>query len=300
MKNKGLLAIVLVFGFLFSIFFLFVLLVASSSGGDELAINGEGIGVVEVIGPIMDSRQTVEQIERFERSDAIKGIIIRIDSPGGAVAPSQEIHRAVERASDTKRVVVSMGNTAASGGYYIACAADKIFANRGSVTGSIGVVTQLTNFEQLKELAQVEVHTITSGQYKDTGNPFREFTEQDRAFFQQLVLNIYEQFISDIARSRDMDLDKVRELADGRIYTGEQAKENGLIDELGSLQDAAEYLAKEVNLSTPPNLVYPTTEDEELLSKLLQGSARSLTEGLIQGINEQSTPRIEYRYTGPQ
>ncbi len=294
MNRKGLLTILLVFGFLFSVFFLFVLLVVSSADG-EFDPMEEGLGVVEVTGPIMDSREALEQLERFERSEAIKGIIVRIDSPGGAVGPSQEIHRGVVRAREKKKVVISMGTMAASGGYYIACAGDRVFANPGTITGSIGVVTQLTDVSELAELAHVKVHTLTSGPYKDSGNPFRPLEEKDRAFFEQMIDNMYEQFIRDIAKGRGMDLDEVRKLADGRVYTGEQAREKGLVDEMGGLREAAEYLAAEVGIEGAPKLIYPPKKDEDFLRQLLEGGARGLSQGLIEGAQEVSAPRVEYR-----
>jgi protease-4 len=298
MNRKGLLTILLVFGFLFSVFFLFVLLVVGS-GSRDFDAHQVGIGVVEVNGAIMESKTAVEQIESFERSENIKGIIVRINSPGGAVSPSQEIHRAVLRARDKKKVVVSMGSLAASGGYYIACAGDRIFANPGTVTGSIGVVTQLTNFSELADLAKIRVHTVTSGDYKDSGNPFRAFSEEDEAFFKQMVMNIHEQFVRDISKSRDLKIDEVRELADGRIYTGEQAKDNGLVDELGGLRDAVDYLAKEVGLGTDPDLIYPKPKDEEFLQRFLKMTAEGVVKGVYQGVRNQSAPSVEYRYTGP-
>jgi protease-4 len=299
MNRKGLWGLLLLFGFLASIFFLCVLLVASTAGGN-LPLTGVGLGVVEVTGPITDSREVLEQLQEFEDNDNIKGVLLRIDSPGGAVAPSQEMYGAVLRLKKKKKVVVSMGNLAASGGYYIACAGDRIFANPGTVTGSIGVITQLTNFSELADLAKVDVVTVKSGRYKDMGNPFRPFEEDDRQVFQDMVLNIYEQFIRDVAKSRNMKLERVREIADGRVYTGEQAKELGLVDELGGIQEAAEYLNKEAGLEGRPQLIYPPKEEDELFQKLLQGSARSVTRGVMQSVEEETAPRLEYRYTGPR
>jgi len=298
MNRKGLLAILLVFGFLFSVFFLFVLLVVSS-GSRDFDVNEVGIGVVEVSGAIMESKTAVEQIESFERSEKIKGIIVRVNSPGGAVSPSQEIHGAVLRARKKKKVVISMGSLAASGGYYIACAGDRIFANPGTITGSIGVVTQLTNFSELAELAKVRVHTITSGDYKDSGNPFRAFNEQDETFFKQMVMNVHEQFVRDISKNREMALDDVRELADGMVYTGEQAKENGLVDELGGLRDAAEYIGDEVGLGSDPTLIYPKPKDEEILQRFLKMTSQGVVKGVVQGVRDHSVPSLEYMYTGP-
>ena len=299
MKRKGLLTVLFVFGFLFTTFFLFMFLVIGSVGKD-LPVTGEGIGVVEIVGPIMDSRETVDQIRKYQRNDNIKAILLRIDSPGGAVAPSQEIYHAVLKARKDKKVVASMGSVAASGGYYIACAADRIFANAGTVTGSIGVITQLTNFTDLAEMAKVDVITIKSGQYKDVGNAFREFEEKDRQFFEQMVLNIYEQFVKDVSEARGMKLDDVRAVADGRVFTGLQALELGLVDELGTLYDSAEYLAGEVGLDKKdPNLIYPPEEEGDLLQQLVEGTVQGVATGVSSGVRKMSAPMIEYRYVGP-
>ena len=299
MKRKGLLTVLFVFGFLFTTFFLFMFLVIGSVGKD-LPVTGEGIGVVEIVGPIMDSRETVDQIRKYQRNDNIKAILLRIDSPGGAIAPSQEIYHAVLKARKDKKVVASMGSVAASGGYYIACAADRIFANAGTVTGSIGVITQLTNFTDLAEMAKVDVITIKSGQYKDVGNAFREFEEKDRQFFEQMVLNIYEQFVKDVSEARGMKLDDVRAVADGRVFTGLQALELGLVDELGTLYDSAEYLAGEVGLDKKdPNLIYPPEEEGDLLQQLVEGTVQGVATGVSSGVRKMSAPMIEYRYVGP-
>ena len=298
MKKKGLLTILLVFGFLGAVFFLFVL--AALGGVDSgLPITGTGIGVVEVRGPIMDSKKAVEQIETFAGNDNIKGIIIRVDSPGGAVAPSQEIYYAVLEARKKKKVYISMGNLAASGGYYIACAGEKIYALPGSVTGSIGVITQIANVSELAELAKVRMVTIKSGKHKDMGNPFREFSEEDRAVFSSMIDDIYEQFVSHIAESRGMEIEKVRALADGRVYTGRQAKANGLVDELGPLTQVAADLGTEVGIEGTPTLIYPPSDDEEFLKKLLEGSAQTVTKGVLRSLTDASVPSFEYRYVGP-
>lgn len=299
MNRTGLLGVVLIFGFLLTSFFLFMVLVISSASGD-LPITGAGIGVVEVTGPILDSKEFIEQIQAFEDNDNIKGIIVRVDSPGGAVAPSQEMFRAVKRAREKKKVIISMGNVAASGGYYIACAGEKIFANPGTVTGSIGVITQLTNFTQLAQLAHVDVVTIKSGQFKDMGNPFREFKDEDRDVFQSMILNIYEQFIADVATGRGLKLEEVRQIADGRVYTGQQARDLKLVDELGGLQEAADWLGKEVQIEGRPPLIYPPKKQEDVLGRLLQSAAGGVTQGVVRGLQAESHPHLEYRYDGPR
>ena len=298
MKRKGLLTVLFVFIFLFSTFFLFMLLVIGTVGQD-LPVSGEGIGVVEIVGPIMESKVAVEQIRAFQKNDNIKGILLRIDSPGGAVAPSQEIYHAVLKARKDKKVVASMGSLAASGGYYIACAANRIYANGGTVTGSIGVITQLTNFKDLAELAKVKMVTIKSGKYKDVGNPFKEFAEEDRLFFEQMILNIYEQFVQDIATARGMKLEDVRAVADGRVFTGKQALDLGLIDELGTLYDTADFLHKDLGLDGELNLIYPPKKKDDFLQQLMESAVTGVSKGLSSGARQLSSPSFEYRYTGP-
>jgi protease IV len=298
MKKKGVLTIFVVFGFLATVFFLFML--AALGGADSgLSLTGKGIGVVEIQGPIMDSKKAVDQINAFVKNDNVKGIIIRVDSPGGAVAPSQEIYYAVHEAKKVKKVYVSMGNLAASGGYYIACAGDKIYALPGSVTGSIGVITQIANVSELADMAKIKMVTIKSGKHKDMGNPFREFSEDDRAVFSAMIDDIYDQFVTHIAESRGMEIEKVKELADGRVYTGRQALANGLVDELGPLSKVAMDLGAEVGIEGEPALIYPPKDDDEFLKKLLEGSAQTITRGAIRSISEASVPTFEYRYVGP-
>jgi protease-4 len=299
MRKKGLLTILVVFGFLGTVFFLFML--AALSGVESgLSITGTGIGVVEISGPIMDSKKAVEQIGSFAKNRNIKGIIIRVDSPGGAVAPSQEIYYAILRAKKSKKVYVSMGNLAASGGYYIACAGDKIYALPGTVTGSIGVITQIANVSELAALAKIRMVTIKSGKYKDMGNPFREFNEDDREVFTSMIDDIYDQFVTHIAEARGMDIEKVKELADGRVYTGRQAHANGLVDELGALSKVAEDLGAEVGIEGEPALIYPPKDDGEFLQRLLEGSVQTVASGVLRSLTDASVPSFEYRYVGPQ
>jgi protease-4 len=225
----------------------------------------------------------------------IKGILVRIDSPGGAVAPSQEMYQALQAAAAKKPVAVSMGSTAASGGYYIALGGTKIFANPGSVTGSIGVITQLINVSRIVEKVDVDINTITTGPYKDSGSPFRELSEEDDRYFRQLINDIYEQFVDDVAKARKLDAAEVRKVADGRVFTGRQAKDLKLVDELGSFNDALEWLAKEAKIEGEPKLAY-APEETGLLSELLKDGVR----GAVSEAKAQSTPVIEYRYVGPQ
>lgn len=275
-------------------FFLFsaTMLVAVGDGFD---LSDANVGVVEVLGPITESKETVARIRSLTTDKKIKGILVRVDSPGGAVAPSQEMYQALQAAAAKKPVAVSMGSTAASGGYYIALGGSKIFANPGSVTGSIGVITQLINVSRIVEKVDVDINTITTGPYKDSGSPFREFDEEDDRYFRQLINDIYEQFVDDVAKARKLDVAEVRKVADGRVFTGRQAKDLKLVDELGSFNDALEWLAKEAKIEGEPKLAY-APDDKGFLSELLRDGVR----GAVSEAKAQSTPVIEYRYVGPQ
>lgn len=295
-SKKNILVVLLVFGGLFLAFFIFaaVLLAAMNDGG--LALGQERIGVVEIEGAIMESEKTVKDLKRFVDDDSIKGIVVRVNSPGGAVAPSQEIYEAVRRAREKKPLAVSMGSTAASGGYYIAVGSDKIFANSGTVTGSIGVVTQLFTVKEVMEKIDVQVHTITTGPYKDAGNPFEEWTAREEAYFGQLIDDIHNQFVEDVAEGRKMEVDEVRKYADGRVFTGRQALDMKLVDELGTLHDTVAWVAGEAGIEGEPQTVYPPEERPGLLKELVEGSVDTV----VREARNSTTPVIEYRYTGPQ
>jgi protease-4 len=191
--------------------------------------------------------------------DGVKAIILRVDSPGGGVGPSQEIYREIMRirSSSKKKVVTSMGSVAASGGYYIACASDRIVANPGTITGSIGVIMQFSNLEDLLKKIGVKGVVIKSGEHKDIGSPFREMTPEEKKLMQEVLDNVHQQFIQAVADGRKLDKSKVAEIADGRIMTGEQAKNLGLVDQLGNLQDTIDITAKLVGIEGKPNVLYP-------------------------------------------
>ncbi len=296
MNRRGMWTIVGIFAGLFVVFFGFSVVMLSMAGGsDALTDSEKAVGVVEISGAIMASKKTIETIDKFASDEMIKAIVIRVDSPGGAVAPSQEIYQAVVRARAKKPLVVSMGSTAASGGYYIAIGSETIYANSGTITGSIGVITQMFNVERLLDKANIEVNAITSGRFKDSGSPYKALDEKERAYFQAMVNDIYEQFIEDVAAARKLDLEKVKEVADGRVFTGRQAKKLGLVDELGTLHDAAMFVAKKAEIEGEPDLVYPKTEQLGFLSAALRGSVR----GLVQEAKNAATPAVEYRFAAP-
>ena len=251
-------------GALLAAFFLVVLLITAVLTGEEGgAESGGKIGVVVLDGVISSelSEQTVRQLAKHRDNRAIKAIILRVDSPGGGVASSQEVYEEVKRLrAGGKLVVASLGSVAASGGYYVACVADRIFANAGTLTGSIGVIVQLANAEELLRKVGVEPTVITSGPFKDSGNPTRPLRPEERQVFQTLVDDVYQQFVEAVSQGRQMPLDEARRLADGRIYTGRQAKELRLIDELGTFQDAITYTATAVGISGKPTLVQEEKE----------------------------------------
>jgi protease-4 len=226
----------------------------------DLDLSGEDrIALIRVEGVILDAQQTVGDLKKFGESPSVKAIVLRIDSPGGGVVPSQEIHDAVLRVRNkqNKAVVASMGTVAASGGYYIAAATDRIMANPGTLTGSIGVIMELANLEGLLKKIGVENVVVKSGRHKDIGSPFRKMSDEDRRILQSVMDDVHTQFIEAVAEGRSLDVSDVRPLADGRIFTGRQAKEIKLVDELGDLDDAIRLAADLGGIEGEPKVVEP-------------------------------------------
>jgi protease IV len=213
------------------------------------------VALMRIEGPIMDSKDEVDELKGYADDSSIKAIVLRIDSPGGAVAPSQEIYAEVKKAAAKKKVVVSMGSIAASGGYYIASAASRIIANPGTLTGSIGVIMEIPNIEGLLNKIGIKTEVIKSGKNKDIGSMFRSMKPEERALLQGVMDNVHEQFISAVAEGRKMKVEDVRKIADGRIFTGEQAQKAGLVDELGTLDDAVKTAARLAGIKEEPEVV---------------------------------------------
>jgi protease-4 len=263
------------------ILFVFILVVFSGtffyaylSGGDSKVLSlfsGDGVGVLQIEGAIDDSRFVLAELRRFRQTSWIKAVVVRIDSPGGAVAPTQEIFEEIQRTKKKKPCIASMGSVAASGGYYIASACDKILANPGTMTGSIGVIMQLSNFEELMKKIGVKGVNIKSGANKDIGSPFQPLSPEGREILQALVDNVHGQFVTAVAKGRGMDEARVRKLADGRIYSGAQAKELGLVDQLGTLEDAIDLAAKQAGLDGEPAVYYSRPERERWWDRLFMG-----------------------------
>ncbi len=239
-------------------FFLCVFLFLGQTGARKGRFSfGDKIAIVEVKGVISESREILEEMHEHEEDDRVKAIILRIDSPGGGVAPSQEIYREILKLKKKKKVLTSMGSVAASGGYYIACASDYIVANPGSITGSIGVVMEFTNLEELLKKIGIKGVVLKGGEHKDIGSPLREMTLEEKKIMQAVIDNVHDQFIKAVADGRKIDKSKVIPIADGRILTGEQAKRFGLVDQMGNLEDTVDIAAKMANIEGRPTVVYP-------------------------------------------
>ena len=274
--------------------FIFFLLVVMTAGmirtGSVMGSVSDKIGILEVKGPIADSTLLLTQIKEFSEQDNIKAVVARIDSPGGGVAPSQEIYAELKLLAAKKPLVVSMGSVAASGGYYLAVASEHIFANPGSITGSIGVIMSFPNYRELLGKVGVQTEVVKSGRFKDIGSATRPFTAADRTLLQGMIDDVHQQFVEAVSEGRHMPVDRLKPFVDGRIFTGRQAKEIGLIDELGTLNDAIRYAAKVAGIDEDSDLVYPEPEKIDLIERYLQGAVSRYL-----GIN-----LIEKRITGPQ
>jgi protease-4 len=244
------------------------------TGGDSKALSmfaGDGVAVLQIEGAIDDSQTVLAELKRFKDMPWVKAVVVRIDSPGGAVAPTQEIFEEILRSKKQKPFIASMGGMATSGGYYIAAACDKIMANPGTLTGSIGVIMQLTNVEELMKKIGVKGVNVKSGPNKDIGSPFQPLSPEGREILQSLVDNVHSQFVTAVAKGRSMEEAQVRKLADGRIYSGAQAQKLGLIDQFGTLQDAIELAAKRAGIEAEPAVYYSRPEQERWWERMFMG-----------------------------
>ena len=251
----------LLFAFLSLVVLTVIIFIASYAltigTGNWSLIPGNKIALIKIEGVILDSREIIEELKEYNSNESVKAILLRIDSPGGAVAPSQEIYEEVKKIRDEgkKKIVTSMGSVAASGGYYIASVSDKIVANPGSITGSIGVIMELANVSGLMKKVGVESVIIKSGKYKDIGSVFRTMTKEERDLLQGLMDDVHDQFIEAVAVGRDIEKEQLIPIADGRVFTGRQAKELGLVDEIGNMQDAIRLAADMVGIVGEPSIL---------------------------------------------
>jgi protease IV len=285
MDRRSAFVLVFVFGGLFvALFgFLFLAYVAlKPEEGDGFRL-GKAVGVVELKGIIMDSEKIVKALKKFGEDDDIKAVVLRVDSPGGAVGPSQEIHSAVQRLIKKKHVVASFGSVAASGGYYAACGAEKIISNPGTLTGSIGVIMSFPTVTGVMDFARVKMNVIKSGKLKDSGSMFRDVTPDDRAYLDGIIQSTYHQFVEAVAEGRKLKVSEVEPVADGRALTGVQAKDAKLVDELGDLQDAIRIAGNLGGLGDDPKVVYPPERRKGLgLNDMFRGSMQALVQALVE------------------
>jgi protease-4 len=286
MRKHPVLLGIMVFTVLLSLFVVSILALSYVASWEDNWWGKEKIAVVEIRGVILDPQPVIEKLIKFRKNENIKAIVLRVDSPGGAVGPAQEIHAEVKKVQRQKKVLVSIGSTAASGGYYIACAADQILANPGSITGSIGVIVESMNVEELLHKIGLRATVIKSGKHKDIGSPVRQMTEEEKKLLQGVLDSVHEQFIRAVAEGRKLPLEKIRPLADGRIFTGDQAKTLGLVDELGTLEDTIAKAAKMAGIKGEPEVIYPERKRFSLLELLLQQTLQKL----FQGLREKSSP----------
>jgi protease IV len=259
-------------------FFLFVLAVFTlvyltlHAGDQSSSLHGFGskIGVVDLEGVIISPKEVVEQLKKFGDDDSIKAIIIHVNSPGGGVAASEEIYREVKRIRDEKKkyIVASIETVGASGAYYVSSATNKIYADSGSVVGSIGVIAEWVNYGELLKWAKLKQEVLKVGEFKDTGDPSREMTPAERAYMQSLIDNMYGQFVNAVADGRHAKVEDIKSIADGRVWTGEQALSMHLIDQVADFQAAVSDTAKKVGISGEPTLVRPEKDRKTVLDLL--------------------------------
>ncbi len=256
MRRKPLIIGIIIFVSLVVVVFLISFGTTMLMGG-KMGIGGEKIAIINIKGVIIDSKSTVREIRKYADNPSVKAVLVRIDSPGGGVVASQEIYEELKwlKEKKQKKVVASMGTVAASGGYYVACASDWIVANPGTLTGSIGVIMEFANLEGLFKKIGVEGVVIKSGKHKDIGSPFRSLTKDEKDILQAIIDDVYAQFISAVVDGRKMKPEAVKELADGRIFTGRQAKELKLVDELGTMQDAINITARLAGIKGEPGII---------------------------------------------
>jgi len=252
-----------------------MMLTFSGDEGTEFAFS-DRIQVVEMDGQIIESRPILDQLKRYEDSNSVKAILLNIDSPGGGVAASQEIYAEIKRLREKKDkiVVAYLSSTGASGAYYVACAANKIVANPGTIVGSIGVIAEWVNYADLLQWAKLKEIVFKTGEFKDTGSPTRALTDNERKYFQGLIDDMYVQFVEAVASGRKLDLQEVRSLADGRVFTGRDAKQRKLIDEIGNFQDAVDHTAKLAGISGKPRLIRLNRQRVTLLDVLTTDLSR--------------------------
>ena len=270
----------------------FVVNMALSGDRPSLSSLSGRVGLVEVVGGIEESEAVVDQLDRMERDSSVRAVVVRLDSPGGGVAASQEIYEAVRRVRDAgKPVVASLGGVAASGAYYVACAADSIVSNPGTLTGSIGVIMTFPNTEELFRKVGLRFDVVKTGKFKDIGSMSRPMTDEERKLLEQVLGNVYEQFVDAISEGRGLERAEILPLADGRIFSGDQALEYGFVDKMGDLDDSIRLAGRMAGIEGRPYVVRKERRRVSVWSFL---DEKLNQVGSVTGLSSQG-PRLEYR-----
>lgn len=278
------------------VFLLFFSIMSFSDYDESTSTSGEKVAVIELKETIISSENIVRQFKKFRTNSSVRAIVFRVESPGGGVAASQEIYEEVKKTRDSgKPVVVSMGAVAASGGYYVSCGADRIVANPGTLTGSIGVIFQFLHVNELLAKLGIDASTYKTGKFKDSGSPFRPPSADDKRLFDQLLSDVYDQFVDVVARERNMKRSVVVRYADGRVFTGRQAREWGFVDTLGTYEDAIAIAGEMGGIRGKPAVV--KERRRQTLMESLLGSAASGLSGIRDELFHQ--PIIQYKFTSP-
>ncbi len=268
----------------------FLVLIGIVSRMDSGSLSpGPKVAILPITGLISDSDEAIDNLRRFAKDDSVKAIVLRLNTGGGGVGPSQEIYEEVRKLRGKKVVVASMGALAASGGYYIACGSEKIYANPGTITGSIGVIMPFVNVKDLAKKIGVEGMAVKSGKFKDIGSPLRAMTPEETGILQGVIDNVHRQFVHVVAKARKLDFEAVMGIADGRIFSGEQAKALGLVDALGNLEDAVADAGRMAKIEGEPKTILPPKKKLSILD-LLKEEAKSIIDEKISG----TTWQVQY------
>lgn len=268
--------------FIFAVFIFALWALGRFGLKDGFMIGENDIAIIEIEGVLVKSKPIIDKLLRYKNNESIKALIIRINSPGGGVGPAQEIHEELLKLKTKKKIIASMESVAASGGYYIACAAHKIIANPGTITGSIGVIIEFANLEELLGKIGLKSVVIKSGKYKDILSPTRTMTQEEKDLLQAVIDSVHSQFIDAVASGRKLPREKVVQIADGRIFSGEQAKSLGLVDELGNLQDAVDTAARMCGISGEPRVLYPEKQRPSIWEFFIEESVARI-KALLEG-----------------
>jgi protease-4 len=295
--KKSILAIVIIILVFLGISLLFTLSTNEETPVSRFSdfLESNKIGVVTVEGELTSADETLKELRKFQRRGSVKAVVLRINSPGGAVAPAQEIYREVIKTRKKKPVVASMQTMGTSAAYYIASSADKIVCSAGTITGSIGVIMMLADLEKILDRVGLNVKIIKAGKYKDIGSMFRPLTDDERNILQDFAAEIHEQFIHDVAKARKGKIEEkqLRSIADGRFFTGEKAKEMGLVDTLGNFYDAVKIASELGGVKGEPELIYPKKKWENYLDLLMESSANAF--GKVFNAARTARPQVELR-----